>query len=519
MASSAYDWSATASSNGNADADIEAREGVARVTGVNDNDRQIMAKVAQLLGDLNGTKTAGGTADALTVTANSGFTAYAQGRILAFKAASDNTSTVTLNVNSIGAKAVVKMTSAGETALAAGDIQAGGVFVVRYDTAVNSSAGGWLLENPVRVDLATLASPTFTGVATSPRFSRSGNVSAAAWGLAGIGYNAVAGTYTDTSSSGTVTNVTVHAFATPTLAASSSTTFTHAPTLYVAGPPTAGSNVTLTNAYAFWVDAGNTRLDGMLSVGTGAAPAATIHAGGNVSAAQWATNGIGLRLAAATYTDTSSSGTVAAQVAYAFATPTFAASSSTTYSDASTLYVAAAPSAGTNVTITRGWALYVAAGRVFINGSGLSLNTTNTLGLIEMAASLTGAAWGASGRVLRLAPNIMTDTSSSGTVAIASVNGLGGGTFAASSVTTYTDAATLYIGNVPGAGTNVTITNPWALWVDAGNVRFDADIYRGTTKILGAQGAAVADATDAASAITQLNTWLARARAHGLIAT
>lgn len=39
------------------------------------------------------------------------------------------------------------------------------------------------------------------------------------------------------------------------------------------------------------------------------------------------------------------------------------------------------------------------------------------------------------------------------------------------------------------------------------------------TKVVGAQGAAVADATDAASAITQLNALLARCRAHGLIAT
>ncbi len=36
--------------------------------------------------------------------------------------------------------------------------------------------------------------------------------------------------------------------------------------------------------------------------------------------------------------------------------------------------------------------------------------------------------------------------------------------------------------------------------------------------VLGARGAAVANATDAASAITQLNSLLARCRAHGLIA-
>jgi hypothetical protein len=39
------------------------------------------------------------------------------------------------------------------------------------------------------------------------------------------------------------------------------------------------------------------------------------------------------------------------------------------------------------------------------------------------------------------------------------------------------------------------------------------------TQVVSNQGAAVADATDAASAITQLNAALARLRAHGLIAT
>ena len=39
------------------------------------------------------------------------------------------------------------------------------------------------------------------------------------------------------------------------------------------------------------------------------------------------------------------------------------------------------------------------------------------------------------------------------------------------------------------------------------------------TQVVGAQGATVADATDAASVITQLNALLARCRAHGLIAT
>jgi hypothetical protein len=44
-------------------------------------------------------------------------------------------------------------------------------------------------------------------------------------------------------------------------------------------------------------------------------------------------------------------------------------------------------------------------------------------------------------------------------------------------------------------------------------------LYIGSDKVIGARGAAVADATDAASVILRLNDLLARCRAHGLIAT
>lgn len=47
---------------------------------------------------------------------------------------------------------------------------------------------------------------------------------------------------------------------------------------------------------------------------------------------------------------------------------------------------------------------------------------------------------------------------------------------ATNALVTTTDAATVYIPNSPAAGTNQTITNAWALWVDAGNVRFDGII-------------------------------------------
>jgi hypothetical protein len=59
-------------------------------------------------------------------------------------------------------------------------------------------------------------------------------------------------------------------------------------------------------------------------------------------------------------------------------------------------------------------------------------------------------------------------------------------------------------------GTNHTLVGGY---VTVGAVRVSG------TQVVGAQGAAVADATDAASVITQLNALLARLRTHGLIAT
>ena len=76
--------------------------------------------------------------------------------------------------------------------------------------------------------------------------------------------NYAASTWTDnaTANSGTATAWTGHSFQRPTLAASNtSVTTTDAATVYVANSPLAGSNETLTNAWALWIDAGNVRFD------------------------------------------------------------------------------------------------------------------------------------------------------------------------------------------------------------------------------------------------------------------
>jgi len=69
-------------------------------------------------------------------------------------------------------------------------------------------------------------------------------------------------------------------------------------------------------------------------------------------------------------------------------------------------------------------------------------------------------------------------TAGSGTTAAYTAFAIQRPTLAATNtLVTTTDAATWYVPNSPLAGTNETITNPWAIWVDAGNVRFDDDMH------------------------------------------
>ena len=88
-----------------------------------------------------------------------------------------------------------------------------------------------------------------------------------------------------------------------------------------------------------------------------------------------------------------------------------------------------------------------------------------------------------------------------------------------SSVTT-SDAATLYINNAATAGSNQTITRNWAMWVDAGNARFDGSIYSGTTHAIDSSGLVqVANQSNITGVSTiSSGTWQGTAIAHAYIA-
>jgi hypothetical protein len=89
---------------------------------------------------------------------------------------------------------------------------------------------------------------------------------------------------------------------------------------------------------------------------------------------------------------------------------------------------------------------------------------------VVMAGNISAPAWTTSGVDISHTPATFTDTTSSGTVTAAYSEFLGGDTVAASSVTTYTDYFTMFLGNT-AAGSNVTLTRTWSLGT-SGNVQF-----------------------------------------------
>ena len=90
------------------------------------------AAMSQLYGVPTYGGVGGGTVDAITITPSPGITAYAIGQKFSFKSSGANTGAVTLNVNSVGAGAVV---GTDGSALAAGDIQSGRMVAVEVVAA------------------------------------------------------------------------------------------------------------------------------------------------------------------------------------------------------------------------------------------------------------------------------------------------------------------------------------------------------------------------------------------------
>jgi len=149
-----WKWSRTASSNANADSTVNWAEGMAP-SAVNDSARAMMARLAEWRDDISGTLVTSGTSTAYTVASNQGFDNFADmnGAMIAFAVHATNGATVTLNVDSLGAK---PLRSAPNVELPSGVLVQGTPYVVTY----NNSDGAFYLQgftvNPYMIPIGGL---------------------------------------------------------------------------------------------------------------------------------------------------------------------------------------------------------------------------------------------------------------------------------------------------------------------------------------------------------------------------
>ena len=135
----------------------------------------------------------------------------------------------------------------------------GGVEAMRIDSTGNVGIGNTAPASKLHVAGDTRLAGSTTLAAP--------NTSAAAWTTGGIALVQSAATFTDTTSSGTVSDVRMNNFAAQTLAASSATTVTNLYGTYFT-VPVAGANVTASNIYAIGADTLRVAGTTLMAVGT-----------------------------------------------------------------------------------------------------------------------------------------------------------------------------------------------------------------------------------------------------------
>ena len=260
------------------------------------------------------------------------------------------------------------------------------------------------------------------------------------------------GTFTDSSTvaSGTQASWNLFQVETQTLAATNaSVTTTDVASMYIQSAPTAGANMTITNAYALFVDDGLSRFDGNIDATGGLdinadSVALTVGAGADLSIEHDGTD----------TTMTSATGNLLIDNTNAIGKTQI--------------------QLGSNASITT---------FEILNNSGTSLFDVFGNGEVNVSKSFTAAAApmteAAGTERLKVFGSLYTDdsTTASGTQTHWYSSDFSAPSLAAvnSSVTT-TTAATVYIEGPITASTNQTITNNYALLVDAGVSRFDGNI-------------------------------------------
>jgi hypothetical protein len=149
-------WSKVPANNGSADRDCAFPE-LMLASALNDQARNLMSGVANILDDQGGGLTSSGSSTAYVLTTNQSIDAYADGLRFSFVAHIANSGAATGRLNGLAALFFYKATPTGMAQLTGGEIVIDGHYDVQYDASLNASAGGLVILNPTPAFLGTPA--------------------------------------------------------------------------------------------------------------------------------------------------------------------------------------------------------------------------------------------------------------------------------------------------------------------------------------------------------------------------
>jgi len=183
-------------------------------------------------------------------------------------------------------------------------------------------------------------------------------------------------------------------------------------------------------------------------------------------------------------------GALSTQRAVVISAPTYAFVGASTITRAATFAIGGAPLAGTNATITNAYSLWVQGGKtqldngLAVDGASSIVFTQQTTGVgngtSRVFATWTGAAWtGSTASTEQLDMDFALNRTvqfATGALTTQRAFLIRAPTYGFVGASTITNAATFAISGAPVAGTNATLTNTWALWVQGGTSRFDGQV-------------------------------------------
>jgi hypothetical protein len=364
--------------------------------------------------------------------------------------------------------------------------------------------------NGVSIGSTTANTGTFTSLTANGTTNTAAIItpttanSSTAWTTGGINLKIQARTYTDTSSTaGTVASSYINALAAPTFASTNAITITNATNLFV-DVPSAGTNSTLTNAWAIYAggriratdftgtigattaSAGSFTTLGATGVftasaGTSSLPSIVTSSGSTTGLYSSTANVLGVSISATSIGTFTSTGlnnmAIGATTASTGAFTTLSATGTITATTAGQ-NISLGSNSGAGVTTidsgSTGSINDMSIGATSAStGAFTSLTangTTNTAAIITPTTALSSTAWTTAGINTKIQARTYTDTSSTtGTVASSYINALAAPTFASTNTITITDAANLFVA-APAAGTGSTLTNAWAIYA-GGRIR------------------------------------------------